>query len=396
MKNLKISLLFSFIALLVFSLSYCKLDDQVLGGDPAPLSATTLLSKKVSAAPVLDGTVDAMWENAPKLSAETVVPDPGGHDFRSLIGTYSNVTLRSVYDAENIYFLAEWDDPSHSVARQPWYFNPTTKLWATESGEITFNANGSIARAAFGEDKFGMLWNVNNSVVGWDNATCFKSCHTGMSEADGFARHYTNSPTERVDMWHWKATRMNVNGLVDDQYQDNTYPNGRKSDDRTAGGDVNNTQLLVVTGGASSVNVPKYFIPGRTNYYWILDSEVASGTAKLITAVDADGVLSYDGGTIDPNTDTEFQRKGAGIGSKAIPGITTGPFVGSRGDIACVGVHTGNGWVLEMKRALKTGDTKNQDVDFSSLEDFPFGIATFNNTGPAHAIKSNLLLKFEK
>ena len=398
MKNVsKTTLVFSLLAGLIFVLSYCRQDDQILGLDDQPIGANVLLAQKVTAAPTIDGTVDAIWEGSTKLNVETVVPDASPSDeWRSLTGKYYSVTLRSAYDAENIYFLAEWDDPTHSIARQPWYFDPVAKKWAQESGARVFNANGTIAREAFGEDKLGMLWNVNKSVSGWDNATCFKSCHTNLSQADGFARHYTNAPSERVDMWHWKATRMNVNNMFDDQYQDDAYPNGRKSDDKTGGGDVNNTQSLVITGTTTSVNVPKYFIPNRTGYYWILQSEVENGTAKLITAVDADGVLAYEGGVIDPNTDTEYQRKGAGVGSKVIPGITTSPFVGSRGDITCVGIHTGTGWVLEYKRALKTGDTKNQDIDFSSLEDHSFGVATFNNTGPAHAIKANLLLKFDK
>ncbi len=397
MKNVrKTTLVFTLLAGLLVFLSYCRQDDTILGLDKETVGANVLLAQKVATAPTLDGAIDAIWDKSAKLEIETVVPDPGGDVFRSLVGKYHNVTLRSAYDAQNIYFLAEWNDPSHSLARQPWYFDPATKKWALESGAPTFNANGTIARDAFGEDKLGMLWDVNNSVAGWSNATCFKSCHTGLSAADGFARHYTNSPSERVDMWHWKATRMNVNNMFDDQYQDDTYPNGRKSDDKTAGGDVANSQSLVITGTTTSTNVPKYVIPNRTGYYWILQSEIDNSTAKLITAVDENGVLTYDGGTIDPNADIEFQRKGTGIGSKAIPGISTSPFVGSRGDITCVGIHTGTGWILEFKRALKTGDTKNQDVDFSSLDDHPFGVAIFNNTGPAHAIKANLLLQFEK
>ncbi|MEY3194400.1 MAG: hypothetical protein RIQ78_497, partial [Bacteroidota bacterium] len=59
-------------------------------------------------------------------------------------------------------------------------------------------------------------------------------------------------------------------------------------------------------------------------------------------------------------------------------------------------IHNGKGWVIEIKRALKTGDTENQDVDFSSLEDQPFGIGTFGQADIAHALKPNLLLKFNK
>ncbi|MBI5917002.1 MAG: hypothetical protein HY842_16650 [Bacteroidetes bacterium] len=397
MKNArKKTIVFSAIGLVVVMLSNCKLDDQILGNDVTTTNA--LVSQKVATAPNIDGAIDAIWANSPKFEFEAVVPDPSGDIFRGYVGNItSSITLRSMYDANNIYFLAEWIDPTESLIREPWYFDPTTKTWAQEKGAPTFSATGAITRGAFYEDKLAMLWNVNNSVSGWNNATCYKSCHTGLSAADGFGRHHTNSSTEKIDMWHWKVVRTGFpNGQFDDQYQDNTYANGRKSDDKTGGGYTDNKQTLVITGTATSVTVPKYVIPNATNYYWILQSEIDGGTAKLITAVDANGVLAYEGGTIDPNTDVAFQRDGAGVGAKVIPGIYTAPFVGSRGDITCSAVHTGEGWVLEFSRALKTDDVVNQDVDFSSLEDQYFGVGIFENAQIAHSIKANLLLKFQK
>jgi hypothetical protein len=211
---------------------------------------------------------------------------------------------------------------------------------------------------------------------------------------DGYARHYTANSTERIDMWHWKSVRGGVNAgyQIHDQYQTNSYPNGRKSD---SGTDVyvNNSQTI---GG---VSVPKYMIPGRTNYYWIYNSEISNGTAQLITAVDAEGVLTLnDGTTIDPNLDTDYQRAGAGIGPKVIAGVTLADegYLGNQGDIPCKAIFTGQGWILEFKRALKTADTERQDVDFSSLDDQYFGFAIFENAQIAHSIKPNLLLKFKK
>lgn len=401
MKNLKISLFLSLFVLIVLSLSYCKLDDQILGVDAPTTSSTTLVSQKISTAPSIDGTVESMWDDVPKLIFEAAVPDPSGDLFRSYVGNVMpTITLRSVYDAENIYFLAEWPDPTESLIREPWYFDPASKTWKKESGAPTFSAtNGSITRQAFYEDKAAMLWNVGNSVSGWNTATCYKSCHTGLAQTDGYARHHTNNSSERIDMWHWKSVRGGQNfGQFDDQYQDNTYPNGRKNDAGT-GGYSNNTQNLVITGSnpAVTVAVPKYVIPTRLNYNWILGSEISDGTAKQITAVDADGILTLsDGSTIDPNTDAEYQRKDAGLGSKAIPYIYMSAFVGSRGDVTCKAIHTGSGWVLEYKRALKTADTEKKDIDFSSLEDQSFGFAVFENAQIAHAIKPNLVLKFQK
>ena len=137
-------------------------------------------------------------------------------------------------------------------------------------------------------------------------------------------------------------------------------------------------------------------IPAKSNYGWILNSEITAGTAKTVTGVSATGVLTLsDATTIDPNVGTDYQRVGTGVGAKAIPGLTIGSYTGSRGDIICKSTYTGSGWILEFTRALKTADAI-YDVDFSSLADQYFGFAIFENAQIAHSIKPNLLLTFKK
>ncbi|HET9432063.1 MAG TPA: ethylbenzene dehydrogenase-related protein, partial [Chitinophagaceae bacterium] len=255
----------------------CTKDDQVLDiPQPPTNSSTDLVAMKTSTAPTLDGTIDPLWANSPKLQFSTAVPEVTGDVFRGYTGNIiPSVTLRAAYDDNNIYFLAEWLDPTESLTRQPWYFNLANHRWVQESGNFTFNPNGTIARMPFYEDKLALLWNVNGSVSGWNNGTCYKSCHTGLPSTDGSSRHFTNFATERIDMWHWKSVRGGANGgfQFDDQYQDNTYPNGRKNDAGT-GAYEDNKQNLVITGTESTVSVPKFVIPGRTNYGWINGSEI--------------------------------------------------------------------------------------------------------------------------
>ena len=392
------------IATLVLAIGYvssCTKENQVLDvAVPNTLnSATDLLSMKVATPPSIDGMVDDMWSNSPILEFSTTVPEVTGDVFRGYTGNIiPSVQLRSIYDNENIYFLAEWADPTESLKRNPWYYDSASRKWAQESG--TFGFTSSPYRKPYYEDKMAMLWNIDNSVNGWNAGTCYKSCHTGLPSLDGSSRHYTNYPSEKIDMWHWKSVRGGVNAgfQVHDQYQDNSYPNGRKSD---PGVDVyqNNTQSLTITGSspAVKVNVPKYVIPGRDNYNWIMNSEFTAGTAKLVAAVDNDGVLTLsDNTTIDPRVGTDYQRIGAGVGPKAIPGLTLNDsYTGSMGDISCKAIHTGKGWRMEFKRKLKTDDAA-YDVDFSSLEDQYFGFAIFENAQIAHSIKANLILKFQK
>jgi len=391
-------------ATIILAIGYfvsCTKDDQVLDTVTQTInSSTDLVSVNVTTPPTIDGTIDPMWDNSPKLQFSTAVPEVTGDVFRGYTGNViPSVTMRSAYDATNIYFLVQWEDPTKSLKRLPWYFDPATKRWAQESG--TFGFASSPYRPAFYEDKVAFLWNINNSVSGWNSGTCYKSCHTGLPAADGSSRHYTNFPTERIDMWHWKSVRGGVNAgnQINDQVQNSNYPNGRTND---PGADVyqNNVQTLNQPG-IGSVSVPKYVIPGRNDYGWIMNAEVTAGTAKLITAIDANGVLTLsDATTIDPNVGTDYQRTGTygsgGVGPKVIPGLTLNDaYTGSVGDISCKASYTGSGWILEFKRALNTGDATN-DVDFSPLADQYFGFAIFENSQIAHSIKANLVLKFRK
>ena len=317
--------------------------------------------------------------------------------------------MRSLYDNENIYFLIEWNDPTQSVVDRPWYFNPTTKLWAREANQPVFNTFGLKSREAFNEDKFAMLWNI--STQDFATKTCYASCHmnvpsidplTGKSLPAKGGNHWTNNEDERIDMWHYHLMKDQPYGQLSDEYQDWNLGaingNGRKRDTQvaTTDGVVTNTQNLTITGKTTTMAVPKWVVPDAVGRNFILLEETTSGIAKLVTAVDSNGVLTYNGGQINPNIGTDYQQIGSGDGPKVIASALISPMTGNRADITAKSIHNGKGWVIEIKRALKTGDTENQDVDFSSLEDQPFGIGTFGQADIAHALKPNLLLKFNK
>ncbi len=380
----------------------CTKDDQVLDIPQNINSSTDLVALQVTTAPTIDGAVDAMWSNSPELEFSTAVPEVTGDVFRGYTGNIiPSVTLRAAYDATYIYMLVEWADPTESLSRGLWYFDPATKTWAQEKGTYDFDAvtNGKAIdptvtkRKPFYEDKMAMLWNINNSVSGWSSATCYRSCHTGLPAADGSSRHYTNYPTEKIDMWHWKSVRGGVNGAnqIHDQLQDNSYPNGRKGD--PGGTDVYADNKITVNGKT----VPKYVILNRTNNYWILNSEISGGSAKLVKAVDANGVLTFsDNSILDPNVGTDYQRAGANAAPKAIAGVTINDagYGTTQADISCKAVWANSKWTMEIKRKLTTGDVS--DVDFASLDDQYFGFAIFENAQIAHSIKANLVLKFKK
>lgn len=384
------------------SLTYCTHDAV----DTIPISSETeLISIKTSVAPTIDGYLDANWKSAPVLTTSTEVPNAGNFLFPAYIGQKYDVTMRSLYDSENIYFLIEWNDPDQSVKDRTWYFNPITKLWKQESGLPTFDDNGIKIREAFNEDKLGLLWNINGSTVGFASQTCYASCHlhtaTTATLLPTGGNHYTNGINQRIDMWHYHLMRDAPFSMISDEYQDYgagvINANGRHTDSQlVTDGATNNRQILTIRGTNTAVTVPRWFMPNGTNYNYILASDtLLGGGAKRITAVDSLGVLYYNDSKIDPKTDKEFQQKGADVGSKGIAAFIISPMTGNRADITAKARHTGNGYFVEIKRKLKTEDKVNQDVDFSSLREQPFGIAVFNRADIAHAIRTNLVLKFK-
>ncbi len=422
------------------SLVYCTKKDQVVTSSSS--NTNELLSYRTTTAPTIDGTVDAIWENATKLKITPTVPDPGNNLFTGYSGMQYPATLRSMYDDQYIYFLAEYADNTKSVYVATWYFDPTTSRWAQEPTAKTLDVNGKTTRDGFGEDKIAMLWNIDNSTPKFTTQTCYASCHVFTPYLDysvtpavmksnaASGNHYTNGQNEKIDMWWGHLSRDVLFNHMDDQYQDwaggpgvtslvGGSGNGRHLDDlvvsgasttwpyaptyttAAAQGASNNRQSLKLDGTGASVNVPMWIIPNATNYYNILASDTLSGgKAVKITGVSSTGVLTYSGGSIDPNVGTDYQRVGdavnGGDGPKCFPSYIASPLINGRADIPCSAVYTGSGWVVEYKRKLKTGDTLKQDIDFSSLQDQVFGFAIWDRSNYQHGIQPNLILKFQK
>ncbi len=394
-----------------------------------------LFSKFTTAAPTVDGSIDAMWADAAKLSGETEVPSPGNGLFTGYIGDKYQFTLRSLYDAQNIYFLAEWNDPTKVTAVQQWYFNPSTKRWLQESNSRQFDVNGTLIREAMGMDQLSFQWNIDNSTRNFNTQTCYASCHVftpyrnfqGVMVPNKSGNHYTNGLTEKIDMWWLRLNKELPSGQMDDQYQDwaggpavtdtvGGAGNGRHADDLVpptpfsttyintnpslSNGPFNNRVSLKLDGTGAAVNVPAWIIPNTINNDYITAADTLNGgSAKKITAVSSNGVLTYEGGSIDPNLQNDYQQLpgvNGGVGPKCIPSFITAPYTLGRADFTAKGIHTGSGWVVEFKRALNTNNTLKQDVNFASLQDQPFGIAIWNNSNNQHAIKPGLVLKFKK
>jgi hypothetical protein len=443
MKQIKkLYWIIAIMVLTIVTLTYCTKTNQVL--DLAPtFTDNELLSVKTTVSPTVDGNIDAGWSNAPKLNIMPTVPDPGNALFAGYIGEKYPATIRSMYDDQYIYFLAEWNDATNNSNVTPWYFDPVTKRWGQEPSARTYDGSGNLLREGWGEDKLAMLWNVDYSTAKFLTQTCYASCHVftpymdysqtpPVYNANTSGNHYTNGANEKIDMWWGRLGYMakgNTSNFMDDNYQDwaggpsitnltggnangrhvdDIYPDGTKSATwpyrpnytaSPAQGEINNRVSLKLDGTGASVNVPQYVSPNAPTANFIVASDTTN--VKRVIGISSTGELTFtDATTLDPNTTTDYNRTGdpvkGGVGPKSIPGFIAAPLLGGRADIAGAAVYTGTGWVVEYKRKLKTTDLLKQDVDFSSLQDQQFGVGIWNASNYQHAIQPGLILKFKK
>ncbi len=415
-------------AVMVMGLSDCTKHDQVLdlttSTTPTPvLDLDTLYSGHGTAAlqPIggaaWDGTIEAVWNTTSKLTVHAVVPDLGNGTFEGFVGHSTDITMRSLYDATNIYFLVEFNTPQKNVRSAQWYYNPTLKRWAQESGSPVLNSDGVTFRPPFQQDGFTMAFNIANSSQTFNAQSCYSSCHVnssyGTTTIPAGGAMYTNGPTEFLDCWRARMLQIVNMNQANDVYIDwgggvldkNEFHNDLQVNNGPvpiADGGFSNKQSIKMTGTATKVSVPLWVKTSGSysNSAILLNDTLPGGAAIKVTAVDTNGVLTLsDLSTIDPRTaasGTNYQQVGADDGAKCVPGSIIGAYTGSRGDVTANAFYTGTGWRLLLKRALNTGDNA-YDVDFSSLYDKAFGVgAMFNGANGEHAIVAGLTLSFRR
>jgi len=313
-----------------------------------------LVAVPVDAAPTLDGVADdAAWANAEAIEIEV---DGGFDDFAT------KAELKAVYTADTAYFVLTYADPTESWYRYPWV-KQEDGSWKQDKDP---NDKGGDNNLHY-EDKFAMIWNINNSIAGFNEKGCAVTCHAGEnSDLKPYGNKYTKSEGELGDIWHWKSVRM-LN-QIDDQYVDSmrldastpelqksTIEAGRHGDKKDSGGYSDNY------ASAEDHSMPGFTSPsvdlttGAPGF--ILDSEKV--------AIDKAALDAMPAGSI-------------------IPGIVKSQMVGDRGDISASWKWADGVWTIEFSRALETGS--ETDVQFNDLTaQYFFGLAVFENAQVRHA-----------
>ena len=152
-----------------------------------------LESLKVTSPPKIDGSSsDAIWGKAPELKVQA----KDGPE----------ISLKSVYTADSLYMLISWRDETESVKKNMWVYSGTK--WDHLKEQQVYEPKPTKSD----EDRLAIHWPIKDSIRGFAGKGCLLVCHDSGNFSKRESRMFTNSPTEFLDQWHWKAARTNPIG----------------------------------------------------------------------------------------------------------------------------------------------------------------------------------------
>lgn len=144
-------------------------------------SAQSLIAARVKQAPVIDGlSKDKAWESAKAITVRDKRVDV-------------DVTIKTVYTKEMVFFLVRYPDSSEDRLHKPWVWNKEIEAYMLGPQR---------------EDTFTFKWNIGNKEVDLSNFS---------------DDNYT------ADIWYYKANRTCPCGYADDKFHILSSTSGKKS-----------------------------------------------------------------------------------------------------------------------------------------------------------------------
>src|SRR5262249_42859784 len=125
---------------------------MLLGIVPGSLDAqqNVLVSRKVATPPPMEPEVGEAWKPARPLVVKAI----GGWNFA---GGSTEVTLRSMYSGDSVYFLVQYKDPTQSFQRSPWVKQADGSWKQLKDPDDKGGDNNK-----YYEDKLAMIWNISS------------------------------------------------------------------------------------------------------------------------------------------------------------------------------------------------------------------------------------------
>jgi hypothetical protein len=320
------------------------------------VAPNTLVAAAASAAPdLLAGAADPVWAKARALT----VPLADGANFGAKPGDKGDtqVTLKAVYTSDMLYLLIQYADPTLSVRRGP-YQKQADGSWKKLADPADKGGDANL----FYEDKWAMMWPIDNSIKAFDKEGCAALCH--LDQGKPYGNKYAAKEGEIADIWHMKGQRTAPSGFVDDQYVDHTRydakatPNaGRKNDPGTATGEYKNFPLA----------------DGKPQFMHREGKAANAGGTYYLKSGDE---VAFDDSRFKPGDE--------------VASFMIFPLQGDRADIRVSNNWSNGMYTSVVSRKLVTGS--KFDVQFADRgARYGFGFAAFDNAQVRHATSDDPL-----
>ncbi len=181
---------------------------------PLPAAFSQLVGIPTDAAPLLDGLArEQVWNRAPGLTVKMQGVGTRG----AASGVETTVQLQAVYTRDSVYFLVRWNDPTHSIDRQPWSLEGSGRL---QQDRTPLERGGTGTSS---EDTLAFLWVTRSSKV-IEQGTFWPTYLHGDAAETGYARGKSAPTGQRFDLWHWThvSSALTTRCQVDDRYMEDT------------------------------------------------------------------------------------------------------------------------------------------------------------------------------
>ncbi|MCP4093234.1 MAG: hypothetical protein GY747_07275 [Planctomycetes bacterium] len=330
------------------------LDFQTAPFDLPDANLGKVISREVAVGAItMDGSA-ADWDPLNTMTFTGVVQD--NHPLSEFIDAQPTVIeINSVWDSNDVYFLLRWEDAGHnaSVRKDKWIFgdqgngesgwNKQLNIGAVAGTPNTNAVNADhVLKKAESEDRVFFMFPIVDNENNFTDAGrgCAFYCHGNISQQTAYTNYtgagysvmHTNDPSDKADIWHWKAARTEPSGVADDKY----------------------------LGYATGTNSGR-FSDGGTSAY---SGNSLSGSDP--TSMHNSG-LSYLGDRLFDFDAVPF----AGIPSSGdeIPASISRTAVGSRGDVQTAAFFdpVSKMWTVEFRRARDTGSSDDHQFVGSPL-----------------------------
>jgi len=276
------------------------------------------------------GIDDPAWQRV----APVQVPVAGRLEMADVKGT---VSTKALFTDGELYFLLSWEDPTRSTVKESWQFD----------GEKWVHLKGD-------EDRIALLFEINR-INQFSSKSCAVVCHSPADLPRTQWKLATRSPSEKGDLWHWKAARSAPYRHADDGWltvagnPSGSYRETGRRYDTGSGGDVKNetpdgSRPLYMQDPARKPSSPGFLL---------LEEAVPIADYSIFKAGD---VVPY-----------------------RLPVKPSG----SRFDVKAESRHADGRWTVMLHRKLNTG--QDNDVAFDVRKRFSFAIAVFDDSGADHS-----------